>query len=206
MRACKKCLVPKPSADFDIHSESGKLRGVCRGCRSAQSKERYVKNRVEVLAKNKRYHENHREELRAYRKSRYVKNKGRKTAYNRAYYQINRLELLRLGKKYYESHREMKRDYKKEYWSKNRERASAQNRDKNYGLSPGEFDTLVSKQGGTCAICNKVSKKKLCVDHCHDSGKVRGLLCFKCNFAIGQLDDSSERALSAYNYLKRHGK
>ena len=75
-----------------------------------------------------------------------------------------------------------------------------------YGLTMAAFATLLESQGGVCAICQGPPNgpgKRFHVDHCHDSNKVRGLLCGKCNTAIGLLDDDPVRAESAAAYLRR---
>lgn len=75
-----------------------------------------------------------------------------------------------------------------------------------YGLTMADFDALLAKQDGVCAICRGVPNgpgKRFHVDHCHKSSKVRGLLCGKCNTAIGLLNDDPERAESAAAYLRR---
>lgn len=58
---------------------------------------------------------------------------------------------------------------------------------------------MVLKQGGRCAVCGE--EKKLHVDHCHDTGKVRGMLCFACNTGIGKLKDDPDLLLAAHRYL-----
>jgi len=70
-----------------------------------------------------------------------------------------------------------------------------------YGLTDFDVDLMRQKQGGKCAICKRT--KKLCVDHCHSTGKVRGLLCNGCNSSIGKLLDSPEVCRSAAEYLER---
>lgn len=55
-----------------------------------------------------------------------------------------------------------------------------------------------------CYICDvPVSGKNKCLDHCHQSGDIRGVLCRKCNVGIGMFDDSVERMLSAVEYLRQ---
>ncbi len=73
-----------------------------------------------------------------------------------------------------------------------------------YGVdfSTAEFEALSASQGERCAICNRAAK--LCLDHCHDSRVVRGLLCNACNIAIGLLDDDAARLNAAADYLRRH--
>lgn len=54
-----------------------------------------------------------------------------------------------------------------------------------YGLTLEDFDAMVEQQGGRCAICHRVPPYRLCVDHDHEDGRVRGLLCVRCNSALG---------------------
>ena len=73
---------------------------------------------------------------------------------------------------------------------------------RNYGITLEEYNSRVVKQKGVCAICKKstISKRRLAVDHCHTTGKVRGLLCSGCNTALGQVRDDTTtlRAMIAY--------
>lgn len=77
-----------------------------------------------------------------------------------------------------------------------------------YGITKADYDYLFEKQNGCCAICgtnNPSSKSKkhkyFSVDHCHQTGKVRGLLCATCNSAIGLLGDCPETIAKASLYL-----
>jgi hypothetical protein len=72
-----------------------------------------------------------------------------------------------------------------------------------YGISLEEYDAMLARQGGRCATCKRRPVGRLCVDHCHVTGKVRGLLCRKCNIGIGHLDDDTEVLQSAADYLIR---
>jgi hypothetical protein len=72
---------------------------------------------------------------------------------------------------------------------------------KHYGLSDEDYDTLLAKQGGACAICRRRPRGRLCVDHCHSTGFVRGLLCRKCNLGLGCLVDDAASLISAFAYL-----
>jgi hypothetical protein len=76
---------------------------------------------------------------------------------------------------------------------------------RNFNLSESEYQSMFAAQKGCCAICGKSrnsSGKKLAVDHCHKTGKVRGLLCINCNLGLGSLQDKIEILESAINYLK----
>jgi hypothetical protein len=72
------------------------------------------------------------------------------------------------------------------------------------GLTLEQFDEILKRQNGVCAICGKteeINGQRLSVDHCHTTGMVRGLLCFKCNFMIGQANDSVEILANAIKYI-----
>ena len=58
-----------------------------------------------------------------------------------------------------------------------------------YGLTLDEYNALYEAQGGVCALCGQPSRTNLAVDHCHETGRVRGLLCTSCNGALGKLGD-----------------
>lgn len=71
-----------------------------------------------------------------------------------------------------------------------------------YGLEISDFNKMIEDQNGCCLICEEFYGFKLAVDHDHDTGNVRGLLCRKCNSGIGLLGDSIENLLSAAAYLR----
>ena len=76
---------------------------------------------------------------------------------------------------------------------------------KQYGITLGEFNQRVSDQGGMCAICGRpdeVVGRSLNIDHCHEPGVVRGLLCGGCNRALGLFQDSVEILSRAVEYMK----
>jgi Autographiviridae endonuclease VII len=70
-----------------------------------------------------------------------------------------------------------------------------------YGISVEDYNALLVKQDGACAICKRKSDRTLCVDHCHSTGVVRGLLCRKCNAGLGCYDDNPSFMLAAIEYL-----
>ena len=75
----------------------------------------------------------------------------------------------------------------------NPERTRNNDLKRNYGITLEEHTKMYENQNGVCAICKKPGDgkwKKLCVDHCHTTGKVRGLLCKRCNIALGEVGDN----------------
>lgn len=78
---------------------------------------------------------------------------------------------------------------------------------RNYGIYIDEYNEMLVSQNFSCLICQKhISnfKNGLSVDHDHISGKIRGLLCFKCNSALGLLFDNRESLIRAIEYLDEH--
>ena len=79
-----------------------------------------------------------------------------------------------------------------------------------YGITLKDFQKILDKQSNRCAICKKAlsktrrKKNSPHVDHCHKTGKVRGILCSMCNSAIGLLKDDLLVIKSAARYLKKH--
>jgi len=76
-----------------------------------------------------------------------------------------------------------------------------------YGISGDEYDAMLEKQGGVCAICGNVNRsdafhRRLAVDHDHDTGIIRGILCSHCNNALGMVDDNIETLHNMIKYLK----
>ena len=72
-----------------------------------------------------------------------------------------------------------------------------------YGITLEEYNGLLEKQKGKCAICKTItSKRRLDVDHCHETGKIRGLLCLNCNAALGNFKDDPILLRTAIEYLK----
>jgi len=96
----------------------------------------------------------------------------------------------------------------KQWRANNRSKCRAAELKHHYGLSVADYDALLAQQGGACVICSKPHNPtarlgRLFVDHCHRTGKVRGLLCSKCNLAIGHLDDDPSLLERAVAYLRR---
>ena len=71
---------------------------------------------------------------------------------------------------------------------------------RHYGLTEAERDELIASQGGVCCIC--LSAPPAHVDHCHQTGRVRGVLCFSCNAALGQFKDRPDVIRRAATYVE----
>ena len=77
--------------------------------------------------------------------------------------------------------------------------------ERRFGLTPEDYDAMLSSQGGRCALCRADKPggrwDRFHVDHCHETGRVRGLLCYFCNCALGTLGDSPEAIARVLAYV-----
>ena len=84
---------------------------------------------------------------------------------------------------------------------------------KNYGITAEEYHALYDSQEGRCAVCQDEvpnllkydgdGRRVVALDHCHDSGRIRGILCRDCNVGLGTFRDDPNRLRSAIEYLTR---
>lgn len=92
---------------------------------------------------------------------------------------------------------------------KNPDKQHATDIKRHYGITATDYNKMLEEQNNGCKICSKqhnkaVKRGRLYVDHCHMTGKVRGLLCGACNSALGYFDDDTDTMEKAIDYLKFH--
>ena len=93
------------------------------------------------------------------------------------------------------------RDYYHAHREKVRASARARYQIRRYGISAADYDALLKRQNGACAICRRRSRERLCIDHCHFTGMIRGLLCSRCNLGLGMWKDDQASLIAAVAYL-----
>ena len=76
-------------------------------------------------------------------------------------------------------------------------------RKRKYGLTDAAFHQMVVAHGNACAICGVTFTAEPNVDHCHETGVVRGLLCSMCNGGLGMFKDREDLMVRAIEYLRR---
>lgn len=93
---------------------------------------------------------------------------------------------------------------KRESWCKECHKPGNRDRTirRKYGITSAQYDAMVEAQGGRCAACGE--SHKLVIDHCHKSGKVRALLCDRCNRLLGVADDKIDLLKAAIAFLEVH--
>ena len=114
------------------------------------------------------------------------------------------------AKKYREENLEKARLTSKLSYQKNvdrhKKRVEVRRLEREYGLSQEDYRNLLVEHDNKCAICDKiggVGLEKLVIDHCHKSGKVRGLLCRLCNTSLGGFQDSPHILNKAIQYVEK---
>jgi hypothetical protein len=106
-----------------------------------------------------------------------------------------------------ENNREHMKEYRQNWNDQNPEYGRRYTLQK-YDLTVDQYNNMLTEQVGVCKICGQpetsVSRgalRSLSVDHCHDTGKVRGLLCYRCNTSIGRMNDDPDLLQKAVDYL-----
>ena len=181
-----------------------------------KGKEYREKNKEKLAAIGKEWREKNKEKIAAYQKEYRKKNPEKITARNKAYqqteaYKKNRRIYL---KQYREEHKEKIASQVSAHYYKNKKHKVAVARERIYGITPEDYDTMLKEQNHKCKICsikfnnnyNQESKIGYAhlqhLDHCHTTKKVRGILCPFCNLGLGHFKNSPERITTAINYLK----
>jgi hypothetical protein len=131
--------------------------------------------------------------------------KEQKSRWSARYYAANRETILAKGRATYHANRDKEIQRSRAYHKANPDKARTRSRRRYYGLDPAIYEQFLKSQNGLCAICQNPPRpgKILDVDHDHESGMVRGLLCHGCNWSLGVLGDNLEGIWRAVDYLRR---
>ena len=162
----------------------------------------------------KTYRENNPEKVKQRNKEQYEKKRQERISYARTYYEKNKDVVQERDKKRYEKNKELQSQKYKEFRKQNpdfvKERDKAYYLKKKYGISVQQLADMWASQDGKCANTGCLEtlvrgKAGFAVDHCHQTGKVRGLLCMGCNVSLGHIKDNVTRLFGLIKYLKHHG-
>lgn len=188
-----------------VANTSGRLR--CEWCMAAKrvanetnetQEQRIERRKLSQAESRKRY-------------SKKEENVANRRAWGREYYKRNKEKLSDANKRYLANRPPetiaKQKEYHARYNKENKDRAFANHVVYHYGITVEERNRILDLQGGHCAVCPRkdsdVKGRRLHVDHCHETKRVRGLLCTRCNLAIGQMMDDPGRLRKAAEYLER---
>lgn len=105
--------------------------------------------------------------------------------------------------------KECHKTYQNKYSKSRPEKIREQHYRREFGITTEDYNRMLKEQNNQCMICKRSDNHKrnrhFHVDHCHSTGKVRGLLCQKCNMGLGMFDDNLELIKTAVSYLESNG-
>ena len=133
-----------------------------------------------------------------------------RNAWNREYRKQNADVLNAKGREHYKNNKEKVQANHKRWREQNPDKIKNNGLIRNYGIGLYEYNRMLESQKNECKICSRELKygKSTCVDHDHNTGKVRGILCFNCNMKLGQHEKSQEWFEKYFDkvniYLKRN--
>ena len=157
--------------------------------RAAYQRQYRQDHKSKIAAQQKQYNQNHKAKIAAQKKQWKKDHEPEVTAYKKQYQQDNRIKIAARAKRYRQNHRAEDKHNKLM---------------RAYGIGLEQYDELFLAQGGRCAICGKHQTelpRALAVDHNHETGEVRGLLCSKCNTSL-VIVENRELLASAMRYLQ----
>ncbi len=174
--------------------------------RREYDKHYYNSHKKEIKKKQKKYQKQYYNANKERIKKHNTNRKEERKQYQKQYYNDKNIKL----KEYQKQYRLNNKEKIKQYCMNNKELRKQQRRKinlKQYGITPKQYNEIFNKQEGKCAICDKHQnefKRALFVDHNHITNKIRGLLCSKCNFILGNANDSIELLEKTIKYLKNN--
>lgn len=161
-------------------------------------------------AANAAWKKANKERVRAYekvhRKQYYEANKERLKAYTREWIKANPEKAKQRSAAYYREHFEYIQAATHEYYEANKSEKKKYAREwrlkKLYGMTWADYEKMFNDQGGVCKICGEpsVDGRRLAIDHCHETGVVRGLLCSHCNRGLGFYKNDPDLIMKALTY------
>lgn len=131
--------------------------------------------------------------------SEFYPKQGRCKKCNLAHKRQQRLDDPSLAKK----QNDRMREYRRKHPKKVRRTATLSMLKLKYNITPEDYEVMLDQQGGVCFVCKRDNKgRNLHVDHCHDTGMIRGLLCHHCNVALGHMQDDPILIRKLADYLE----
>jgi hypothetical protein len=200
-RRCKTCKETKSESEFDrfvdkrVKEPKEKIRLHCRDCFRGK------RRKAQLRWNRKNRHKRAEIDRRSRRK-----HASRVAARKKKWRQENPEKVRAEKRRHHEKHKDKIQERLKVWREANPDYDRERSLWKNYGLTIEGYNAIFKSQGGRCAIClqKEVSgkrSKRLAVDHCHETGRIRGLLCQRCNRALGLLKDDKNVLANAITYL-----
>ena len=204
LKTCNACKVAKPLDEFHKASKSPDGRQYrCKKCAISAARQRAIDNPEAAREADRRYRQT--DKYKATRKARRegpqrerILEQKRESWYRNHDSNLNKLRERQADPEFRSKQRER---YAR--WRKNNPRGHRKwGLQYFYGITLEQWDEMVVAQSGRCAICNRMTD--LVVDHCHNTSRVRELLCGTCNSGLGHFKDDPALMRAAADYIERH--
>jgi hypothetical protein len=194
IKRCGHCELDKPIGDF--YNDASRYDGKAHTCKACM-KEYADAHKDMQKQRSKKWYEDNKEYANAKNAKWKIDNREHKLELDRAYRERNAEHIKELQKAWHEKHKDTQKTKARTYHLKTK-----------FGLSEKQFDSLMKAQHNACAVCRltfDLTVKVLSphVDHCHNAGHVRGLLCGNCNSAEGLLG-SIDNVKSLLKYMQKN--
>lgn len=176
MKVCPKCQRQLLTTDFEKNrSKKSGVQGYCRECSREYRSARRLKDLEAARARDRKY----------------------RTGASRAKY-------LATKRASYQKHKTKWKEYGRRYSRSRRRHSFERKLIREYRIDLHDYALMWVAQGCACATCHVHFDEtvRVCVDHCHSTGQVRGLLCDPCNKALGQVKDNPQRLRNLATYLE----
>jgi len=196
-KICTKCRKEKDISCFcKSHRSKDGIKHRCKSCDNEYARAEYKKDPTKKKAHSVKWHNENKEKVKDIVKKSYMKHRERRRAGEKKWRSENKEKIRGQYRRWVEKNKDIVTDTHR----RNNLRSS-------YSMTIEEYNKIFLFQGGKCAICGKpetAKRKWLSVDHDHKTGKIRELLCLKCNNGVGLfLDDPNLLELAA-SYLRQH--
>jgi hypothetical protein len=173
--------------------------------RAASFRKYKANHKEKCSAYNKKYRQEHRDEIEAKRKIYVAATKEKRRSQRAIYNRTHAADIEARRKARYAADPEKYKARMALYKKANSGRAKDYYLKHHYGISLEQYRAILEAQGGACKICSATfdtAKLKPHIDHNHDTGKVRGLLCNCCNIAVGMIKENIPAAMALVAYLE----
>ncbi len=157
------------------------------------------KRRAEIT---QAYRERHPERIKEY----HEKTKAQRAAYGKEYYAGYKPRIDARNRAHYAEHKEAIRARQRAAYDPVKQKFIGLK--SRYGITRQQYDAMLQQCKGRCEVCkapfSEITKDRPFVDHCHKTGKVRGLICLRCNAALGHAGDDSKILRALARYVERY--
>ena len=205
LKQCTECKQTLIISEFHKCSRSKDgARNKCKRCRSMEIRKSYNEEDSKSRAHAQKYRRNNKKKIAVSTKKHREQNKDKLYSKTKLWKENNKDKTKKSWVEWRERNVKRRKVYKKNRRIKGLEIMSDRKQNyKKYNITIEDYDKMFDEQGGVCYICHEPSlNQRLSVDHNHETGKVRSLLCSRCNIWLGILENNGELFEQFKIYLK----